>query len=96
MKLLPTAQTEAQLKALRKFLDEGRLTLSEPCNCNGAVRHNNGGNYHEYVELRADVGKWFARFGSTSEYDSAEWEEIKFVKLLNVIQNRAADGYFIC
>ncbi len=95
MRLLPTQQTDAQLAALRKFLEAGKLTLAEPCNCGGQVRHNNGGNYHDWNEFKADGGKWFVRLGSTSDYDDAEWQEVTFAELLDRIQEEAARGYNI-
>lgn len=93
MLLLPTQQTAKQLEALRTFLEHGRLEMWELCDCGGQTRHNNGGNYHEEIELRADGGQWFAKFGSTSDYDDAEWESIEFSNLLDLIQQKAAAGY---
>lgn len=94
MKLLPSEQTAVQLKALRQFLDNGAITLCEPCGCGDQVRHNNGGNYHAIYSFKADGGKWFARYGSTSDYDDAEWEEVAFARVLDDIQKYAARGYY--
>lgn len=93
MKLLPNQQTEAQLAALRGFINAGELHLDEPCDCNGQIRHNNGGNYHERIQVKADGGRYFVLLSSTSDYDNAEWEESSFLDALNLIQDRAAKGY---
>lgn len=93
MKLLPTAQTAKQLTVLRKFLDDGAITLREPCCCGSMTRHNNGGNYHDVWDFKADAGKWFACLGSTSDYDASEWREMDFLQVLDLIQTAAAKGY---
>ena len=75
MRLLPSEQKSRIEAAKKEFEETGKLCIDEPCDCGGQVRHNNGGNYHEEVELRRDSGKVFVKFGSTSDYDQSEWEE---------------------
>ena len=94
MKLLPSERTEKQLAALRKFIDKGEITLNEPCNCGEQIKHNNGGNYHDIISIKADGGDYFIRNSTTYEYDNSQWSNVDFVYALNKIQEYAALGYY--
>lgn len=95
MKLLPTEQTKAQQSALRAFLENGRLTLSEPCDCGSQIRHNNGGNYHQTVDLRMDAGRVFRSRTTTSDYDSGgDWREVTFTEAVEEIARLSALDYY--
>jgi len=92
--ILPSEQTEQQVVALGKFLDERRLCLSQPCDCGGHIRHHNGGNYHQLVKLALDAGKaWISRT-NTSDYSPPEnYQEISFAEALEEVFRLAARGY---
>jgi hypothetical protein len=75
MRLLPSQQAERVEQAKEIFHNAGSLTIYEPCNCGGQVRHNNGGNYHDIVRLAKDGGQVFIMNDTTSELEApAEWE----------------------
>ncbi len=96
MRLLPTAQTAQQKKALMQFLSEGKITLSEPCNCRGQVAHNNGGNYHEIVEFQMDGGVCLRDDTTTSDYaPQPDWQEVEFSEAIDDIAELAARGYHV-
>ena len=74
MRLLPSERKERVIEAIQRFNEDGRLEICEPCNCGSQIRHNNGGNYHEIVELARDGGQVFVKYDSTSELsEPAEW-----------------------
>jgi len=94
MRLLPTEQEKAVNEALQIFEDNDSIELDEPCNCGSQIRHNNGGNYHEVIEVVKDQGRFFVRFDDTCEFTSpTEWEEVSEDKALNLIREKARDGY---
>jgi hypothetical protein len=69
---------------------EKKFSVDEPCNCGSQIRHNNGGNYHNEVDFAFDSGKWYARFGSTSELDNpAEWQESSLNEAEQYIRDHA-------
>lgn len=73
---LPSQQEIKVEQAIAKFQVEGLLEIDEPCDCGDRVRHNNGGNYHQWIVLQKDGEKVFAKFGDTCELKPApEWEE---------------------
>ena len=65
--MLPSEQTAAQIEALRILLYDGSAQMAQPCDCGSQIRHNNGGNYHETIEMRMDSGSVFRRFTTTYE-----------------------------
>jgi hypothetical protein len=92
--ILPSAQTTAQLKALRQLAESGKVELAEPCDCGGMVRHNNGGNYHQKLLVRMDGGKCWMAWDSSSEYAPAPgWKEVPFGEAIDKIAECAADGW---
>lgn len=75
MRLLPSQQKERIKQAVEIFYNTGKLTLAEPCNCGSQVRHNNGGNYHDIIQLVRDGEQVFIMEDTTSELEVlAEWE----------------------
>ena len=76
MKLLPSQQKEAVKRALIELEESGSMIIYEPCDCGSWIRHNNGGNYHEIIELARDSGEWWVKRDTTCELVApAEWEE---------------------
>lgn len=72
---LPTEKKEKVAKAMEEFNANKRLTIWEPCNCGSQIRHNNGGNYHQIIEIRRDGNKNYVKFDSTCELVAdAEWQ----------------------
>jgi hypothetical protein len=93
MKLLPTQQTERQKSFLRKFLDEGKIDLCEPCDCGNMVRHNNGGNYHALTQFRMEGGKVYRNATNTSDYaPEDDWREVTFSAAIDEIAQLASEG----
>ena len=61
---------------LHEFFKYKYLVLSEPCDCGDRIMHNNGGNYHDFVEFLVIDGKYFLREGDTCEHTRpGDWEE---------------------
>jgi len=87
MRLLPSERKQKEGAAIKKFLQEKKLNIYEPCNCGNMIQHNNGGNYHEIITLIIDEGRYFVAYDTTFELDSpAEWEEINEEKALDIIK----------
>lgn len=81
MRHLPSEREAAIAAASAEYNSTGRLDICQPCDCNGQIRHNNGGNYHGRVFLRRDSGNDFVAYDSTSEFDSlSEWEPVRSVR----------------
>jgi|GEM_PF-4114873 hypothetical protein len=77
MKNLPNERKANEFAALDKFIEEGELTICEPCNCGSQIRHNNGGNYHQIVTLKKEGEHVFVQFSSTCELiDEEEWQQV--------------------
>jgi hypothetical protein len=77
MRNLPSEQEEKIKVTIEKFEKDGRIEIEEPCDCGSQIRHNNGGNYHQWIILQKDGEKTFAKFGDTCELKpSPEWEEV--------------------
>lgn len=96
IQLLPTAQTKAQRDALSLLLNNNGVHLTEPCNCGGQIRHNNGGNYHSIVAFRLDAGKCWRMGSFTGDYaPPEEWDEVPFGKAVDEITDLAAMGYHL-
>jgi len=58
----------------KSLLDNtGSLILRERCNCGDQVRHNNGGNYHEIIEITSDSAGYSIRRTDTSDF--SKWSE---------------------
>lgn len=75
MRLLPSERKEKIQDAIKRFGEEGRLVIYEPCDCGSRIRHNNGGNYHDIVRLERDGGQAFVKYDTTCELTpSAEWQ----------------------
>lgn len=77
MILLPSERKLAIKAAEAEFGEIGSLQINEPCNCNGQISHNNGGNYHEEITIKRDEDEVFVKFDSSSEFFTAEWEVCK-------------------
>ncbi len=78
MRLLPSQAAQAITEAIEQFNSTGQLTIYEPCNCGGQIRHNDGGNYHEVIRLAHDNGQDFVMYDSTSGLEApAEWEPVE-------------------
>ena len=76
MRLLPSGKEEKIGEAISWFLDNGTVTIQEPCNCGSNIRHNNGGHYHEIVTLKRDHSQVFVMYDSTCELTPpAAWQE---------------------
>ena len=76
--MLLDEQKEKVEKAIQEYQAIGKLTIYEPCDCGSHIRHNNGRNYHEIIDLKCDSEQHFARFGSTCELlPPPEWESCK-------------------
>ena len=66
------------IEAMRTYNETETLVISEPCNCGSQIRHNNGGNYHQTVEIIYNNGNPLVRFSDTSELtDAGEWMSLK-------------------
>ena len=76
MNILPSEAAARSVNALAEFNATGSYTISEPCDCGDRIRHNNGGNYHEIIDLALDGGQLYIRRGSTCELVATpEWEQ---------------------
>lgn len=86
-RLLPSEKEAAIKKAKDYFIANGKLCISEPCDCGSRIMHNNGGNYHDIVSLRKDKDRYFIAIDSTSEFEpEADWREITFQQALEYIE----------
>ena len=105
MKLLPSEQRREVKKSSHLFTTlkkEGKLTLQESCNCGNHIRHNNGGNYHEIINLAYEMDtelpgdmNFYIQKSSTCELDpTPEWQEISAVEVENLIADRLSSGYY--
>ena len=74
MHLLPSDQKERIDEAIKEFEETGSLGIFQPCDCGSRIRHNNGGNYHEEIYLKADQ-EIFVKYETTCELTpEAEWQ----------------------
>lgn len=89
MRLLPSQQAKRATFYIEEFEKHGSVEIYEPCDCGGQIRHNNGGNYHQIIHLVKDQGKLFMKGESTSEFGSAEWEEINYERVVDTIRKYA-------
>lgn len=87
---LPSEQQEAVKRAIAKLEKEKELYIEEPCDCGSHIRHNNGGNYHDWYDLKIDNGVYFIMEGSTCELESpSTWESATKEKVYQLIQDCA-------
>ena len=89
MRQLPSEQRKNIVAALKTLRTDGHLRLSQPCDCGSQVRHNNGGNYHAVAEFVRDSGAWYARKGTTYEYDESEWIESSIEEIEDYVREHA-------
>jgi len=93
--LLPSRQSKLQCKAVMLFLAEGGIQLDEPCDCGSHVRHNNGGNYHKVLRVRADSGKFYIQHDITYEDSTpSDWTDHPISDVLGLIVDKASDGWW--
>jgi len=94
MRLLPSEQRKMEKEAIELFKDKERITLVEPCDCGSRIQHNDGGNYHQIIEIAKDDGRYFIMFDDTCEFtEASEWEEITREEVTETIRDKAKDGY---
>lgn len=74
MYLLPTEREQRIKAAIKTFEETGSLFIFEPCNCGSQIRHNNGGNYHEEIYLKADQGVYVKHETTCELTPEAEWQ----------------------
>ena len=99
MRLLPSEQG-VEIKrslALLDGMEQGdRLHLDEPCNCGARIQHDNGGNYHEIITIAFDMGSYYVKYDTTCELvAAAEWDAITKEAAIDVVRERAKNGYDI-
>ena len=74
MRLLSSEQKKHIEEAVELFEKTGKLNIDETCDCGSHIRHNNGGNYHDFIRLRRDGDKIFIKYDTTCELVApAEW-----------------------
>jgi hypothetical protein len=94
MRLLPSEQRQAQLDALRLFVESGYIACRQPCDCGSQIRHNNGGNYHEIVKFRIDGGMFWRSKTFTGDYAPADdWHKIALGDAIEEIADHAQGGW---
>ncbi len=92
MRYLPSEQEEMYEELLVTLERDGRINLDEPCNCNGRIRHNNGGNYHEEITIVKDKGDYYIKEDTTCELNEpAPWRETDIDEIKEVIKSRLAE-----
>ena len=73
-----------------------KIKLSEPCDCGDHIRHNNGGNYHQIIDLESESGAFYKRSYDTADFkDIPEWEEISYKELMDTLRGALEDNYEI-
>lgn len=76
MHLLPSEQKKRIEESISTYDQTGSLMIEEPCDCGSHIRHDNGGNYHEFIKLKKDDEKDFIKTDTTCELNKpAEWYE---------------------
>ncbi len=87
---LPSKQKQLAEEALNEFRQNGCLSIHEPCDCGSQIRHNNGGNYHDEIDLAFDSGKYFRRDDTTCELtETPDWEEVTEEEAISAITEYA-------
>lgn len=87
---LPSEQQEAVKTAIEKLEKTGELSIVEPCDCGSYIKHNNGGNYHDWYDIKIDEGMYFVKEGNTCELNPPyTWESSTKEKVYQLIQDCA-------
>lgn len=88
----------------------GSVTMEEPCNCEGRIAHNNGGNFHQIWKICRDIfdggihtiaskenpNNYWAKYDDTCELSPAEeWREISPQQAIEDIQHVIDNGWHI-
>jgi len=90
LNMLPSEQQKAVKAAIEELEKEKEFYIEEPCDCGSHIRHNNGGNYHDWIEIKIDEGLYFLKEGCTSELEPPyTWELSTKEKVYSLIQDCA-------
>ena len=81
-------------EAILGLHQSGRIDLDEPCNCGDQIRHNNGGNYHQWVVIDYDKDTYYLQIGDTCGLTENELpKEINISDVVKVIRDCQKDNY---
>lgn len=87
----------------------GSVIMEEPCNCEGRIAHNNGGNYHQIWKICRDMfdggisqiaikekpENYWAKYDDTCEMTTEEWREISLQQVKEDIQYATENQWII-
>lgn len=83
-----------EAKEAWKHLQRGIFLMKEPCDCGANIRHNDGGNYHEVIEIAKDEGVWLRIYDTCVLKPIPEWEQIGDEEAIRLIEEKVSQGYY--